>query len=99
MTSENLFLDVKVTTTDGNTVTHSYPLPADGEACTEGITSIMATVDSATGGGEGSVYFAYPPVTYNRHYIVRVEYEARGLHLAEQVAEELQKRPLGFPTA
>ena len=98
MTPNKVHLQVKVTTTDGRTITHSYPMPDEVEACTKEITSIVTKVDSASGGGAGSVYFFYPSVEYNRQYIVRVEFEARGLQLAEQVAEELQKRPLGFPT-
>ena len=98
MTSETVFLGVRVATTDGKAITHSYPMPTELEACREEIKRIVERVWSATNGDKGNINFNYPSVVYNRQYIVKVEVETLGHELTEQVAEELRKRPLGFPT-
>ena len=89
-------LEVHVSTVDGTTTTHRYPLPdidEDEEEAFKVAVEIMERVRKATTARTSYLLMHFPFVAYQAVHVVRVE-----LDIPKIVEQRVEKR-MGFPTS
>ena len=81
---------VAITTIDGTTTKHAYPLPESN------IDNIIGTFWEGVGGTGKAIAVRHPEIIYRTDQIVRVAFETSSKEIEEQLGKQVER--MGFHT-